>query len=117
MEYLTKVGRTLETFLTPNSINVLLMCYRKDYKTYLIDRYWNNKDSKTMIRDAYSQPIYKEMVTIVYNDLCEHRGQPLTVAIMNKELVEVEYEQLESIDALKNKYDKFISVMEKKNQK
>lgn len=86
-----KIGRTLETFLTPDSINVLLMCYRKDYKTYLIDRYWNNKDSKTMIRDAYSQPIYKEMITIVYNDLCEHNGQPLTVAIMNKDLIEVDF--------------------------
>lgn len=86
-----KVGRTLETFLTPDSINALLICYRKDYKTYFIDRYWNNKDSKTMIRDTYSQPIYEEMITIVYNDLCEHNGQPLTVAIMNKELVEVDF--------------------------
>lgn len=36
--------------------------------------------------------------------------------LYKRELKE-EYEQLESIDALKNKYDKFISVMEKKNQK
>lgn len=80
-----KVGRTLETFLTPDSINALLICYRKDYKTYFIDRYWNNKDSKTMIRDTYSQPIYEEMITIVYNDLCEHNGQPLTVKQRNRD--------------------------------
>ena len=79
-----KVGRALETFLTPDSINALLMCYRKDYKTYLIDRYWNNRDSKTLLQDEYSQPIYKEMIAIIYNDLSEHNGQPLTVAIMNK---------------------------------
>lgn len=36
--------------------------------------------------------------------------------LYKRELKE-EYEQLESIDALKNRYDKFISVMEKKNQK
>ena len=36
--------------------------------------------------------------------------------LYKRELKE-EYEQLESIDDLKNKYDKFISTMEKKNQK
>lgn len=82
-----KIGRTLETFLTPDSINVLLMCYRKDYKTYLIDRYWNNKDSKTMIRDAYSQPIYTEKVNEQYYtyDVSEMDYKKNIICEVNKE--------------------------------
>lgn len=88
-------GRTLKEFLTVTSINNLLECYRTDYKTYLVDRYWNNLDSKTFVTDVYSKPIYKEMVEIIYNDLCSHKGQPLTVAIMNKELIEIDFKLFE----------------------
>lgn len=88
-------GRTLKEFLTANSINRLLECYKRDYKTYLTDRYWNNTDSKTSVKDIYSKPIHEEMVEIIFNDLCSHKGQPLTVAIMNKELIEIDFRLFE----------------------
>lgn len=88
-------GRALKEFLTANSINSLLECYKRDYKTYLTDRYWNNTDSKTFVKDIYSKPIHEEMVEIIFNDLCSHKGQPLTVAIMNKELIEIDFRLFE----------------------
>lgn len=110
-----KVGRALETFLTPDSINALLMCYRKDYKTYLIDRYWNNRDSKTLLQDEYSQPIYKEMIAIIYNDLSEHNGQPLTVAIMNKELTGVKMIYINNKNGLNRKIWLYRAMRKRRN--
>ena len=86
-----KTGKSLCDFLSPDSINSLLLCYKKDYKTYFIDRYWNNRDIKSL-DDEYSVPIYKEIITIIYNDLVSHQGQPLTVALMNKNYVEMDFD-------------------------
>lgn len=86
-----KTGRTLAEFLTPTSIHSLLEWYRKDYKDLLIARYWNNND-RYSLNDGYSVPIYKEMIEVIYNDLVAHEGQPLSVALINKNLIEIDYE-------------------------
>lgn len=86
-----KTGKTLAEFLTPTSIHSLLEWYRKDYKDLLIARYWNNND-RYSLNDGYSVPIYKEMIEVIYNDLVAHEGQPLSVALINKNLIEIDYE-------------------------
>lgn len=86
-----RTGRTLAEFLKPDSILSLLSWYRKDYKDLLIARYWNNND-RYSLNDGYSVPIYKEMVEVIYNDLVAHEGQPLSVALINKNLIEIDYE-------------------------
>ena len=78
-----KTGKTLAEFLTPTSIHSLLEWYRKDYKDLLIARYWNNND-RYSLNDGYSVPIYKDLVA--------HEGQPLSVALINKNLIEIDYE-------------------------
>lgn len=86
-----RTGRTLAEFLKPDSILSLLSYYRKDYKELLIDCYWNNKD-RYSLNDEYNVPVYEEMITIIYNDLVSHKGQPLSVALINKNLIEIDYE-------------------------
>lgn len=86
-----RTGKTLAEFLKPDSILSLLSYYRKDYKELLIDCYWNNKD-RYSLNDEYNVPVYEEMITIIYNDLASHEGQPLSVALINKNLIEIDYE-------------------------
>lgn len=86
-----RTGRTLAEFLKPDSILSLLSYYRKDYKELLIDCYWNNTD-RYDLNDEYNVPVYEEMITVIYNDLVSHEGQPLSVALINKNLIEIDYE-------------------------
>lgn len=86
-----RTGKTLAEFLKPDSILSLLSWYRKDYKELLIDCYWNNTD-RYNLNDEYNVPVYEEMITIIYNDLVSHEGQPLSVALINKNLIEIDYE-------------------------
>ena len=86
-----RTGKTLAEFLKPDSILSLLSWYRKDYKELLIDCYWNNTD-RYDLNDEYNVPVYEEMITIIYNDLVSHDGQPLSVALINKNLIEIDYE-------------------------
>ncbi|MDY2814831.1 MAG: hypothetical protein SOU03_12900 [Dorea sp.] len=77
-----KAGRTLQEFLTVKSIENLIRVYRADYKKYFIDAFWNNQSGKSF---------YKECETIIYNDLKKLNGQPLTVALMNRTIIEWDF--------------------------
>lgn len=44
------------------------------------------------MNDEYNVPVYEEMITVIYNDLVSHEGQPLSVALINKNLIEIDYE-------------------------
>lgn len=74
-------GRTLEEFLTVKSIQCLLSTYRSDYKTYLIDRFWNNRGGESFCQQA---------IRIVENDLRSFQ-HPLSVALMNREICEWDF--------------------------
>lgn len=77
-----KAGRTLQDFLTVESLKNLINVYRADYKKYFIDAFWNNRRGK---------PFYNECETIIYNDLKRLNGQPTTVALMNRNIIEWDF--------------------------
>lgn len=77
-----KAGRTLQEFLTVESMKRLLELYRNDYKTYFIDRFWNKS----------GHPFYKDCVEIILNDLKMLNGQPSTVALINRNIVEWDFD-------------------------
>lgn len=77
-----KAGKTLQEFLTVPSINNLLTVYRSDYKTYVVDRLWNNKGN----------PFYKQCIDVIYNDLVKFGGNPLTVALINRTIIEFDFD-------------------------
>lgn len=91
---IAKTGQTLEEFLTIPSISSLLKCYRADYKTMFIDTYWNHSDSYNL-NDDYNVPIHEEMVRIIYNDLVRSNGKPRQCALINKELIEIDFHLFE----------------------
>ena len=91
---IARTGQTLEEFLTISSISSLLKCYRADYKTMFIDTYWNHSDSYSL-NDDYNVPIHEEMVRIIYNDLVRSNGKPRQCALINKELIEIDFHLFE----------------------
>lgn len=76
-----RAGRTLQEFLTVNSIKNLLSVYRTDYRRYVVDRFWNNN----------GRPFYRQCVDIIYNDLVKFGGNPLTVALINRSIIEFDF--------------------------
>lgn len=89
-----RTGRTLADFLTAESLRNLLGVYRRDFKTYFIDRFWN-------VSGAI--PFYQECITIIYNDLVRLKGQPTTVALMNRNIIEWDFDLFKK--ACKRYYD------------
>lgn len=89
-----KAGRTLQEFLTVESINKLLAVYRSDYKKYFVDAFWNNS----------GHPFYKDCISIIYNDLERIGGHPTTVALINRNIVEWDFSLFKK--ACKRYYDK-----------
>lgn len=76
-----KTGRALQDFLTVESIQSLVECYKNDFKIYFCHRYWNN---------IGSTPYYTQCIQIIKNDL--ETKTPLVVALMNRTIVEQDYE-------------------------
>ena len=61
------------------------------------------------LHDEYNVPVYEEMITIIYKDLVSHDGQPLSVALINKNLIEIDYELFKR--ACKRYYPKLNSAL------
>lgn len=76
-----KCGRTLQEFLTVESMKKLLHQYCADYKTYLINDFW--------YKGGLLFPQY--CVNKVYEHLVQFE-KPLQVAIMDRRLIEYDYE-------------------------
>lgn len=90
-----KAGKTLKEFLTVNSMKKMIEMYRKDYKQCIVNRFWNNTNGT---------PFYEQCITIIFNDLQRLEGQPLTVALINKSLIELDYSLFEK--ACRRYYEK-----------
>lgn len=85
-------GNSLQEFLTVDSIHNLIMCFKRDFKLYFCDRYWSNTGSL---------PYYRQCIQILKNDL--KTKKPLTVALMNRNIVEQDFEFF--IRAVKSHYN------------
>ena len=79
-------GRTLQEFLAVDSMKKMIAMYRRDYKQCIVNRFWNNTNGI---------PFYEQCITIIFNDLQRLEGQPLTVALINKSLIELDYSLFE----------------------
>ena len=82
----------MQEFLTVDSIHNLIMCFKRDFKLYFCDRYWSNTGSL---------PYYRQCIQILKNDL--KTKKPLTVALMNRNIVEQDFEFF--IRAVKSHYN------------
>lgn len=75
-----KTGRYLEDFLTIDSIRALLECYKRDFRKYFCDRFWNNTGST---------PYYEQCIQIICDDL--KTKKPSTTALINRTIVEQDF--------------------------
>lgn len=75
-----KTGRALNDFLTVESIQSLLQCFKSDFKKYFCDRFWNNTGST---------PYYKQCIQMILSDLETYK--PLTTALMNRTIIEQDF--------------------------
>lgn len=75
-----RTGKTLFEFLSVGSIKSLLKTYRTDYRSYVIERYWNNS----------GHPFYEQIVEIIKKDIVSYK-HPVAVALMNRQLVEIDF--------------------------
>lgn len=75
-----RTGKTLFEFLSIGSIKSLLKTYRTDYRSYVIERYWNNS----------GHPFYEQIVEIIKKDIVSYK-HPVAVALMNRQLVEIDF--------------------------
>lgn len=87
-----KAGRSLDDFLTVESIQSLLKCFKSDFKKYFCDRFWNNTDST---------PYYEQCIQMILSDLKTYK--PLTTALMNRTIIEQDFSFF--IKACKLHYD------------
>ena len=82
----------MNDFLTVESIQSLLQCFKCDFKKYFCDRFWNNTGST---------PYYKQCIQMILSDLKTYK--PLTTALMNRTIIEQDFSFF--IKACKLHYD------------
>lgn len=87
-----KTGKCLNDFLTAESIQSLLLCFKSDFKKYFCDRFWNNTGST---------PYYKQCIQVILSDL--KYNKPLTTALINRTIIEQDFSFF--IKACKLHYD------------
>ena len=75
-----KTGRYLNDFLTVESIQSLLQCFKSDFKKYFCDRFWNNTGST---------PYYNQCIQMILSDL--KHCKPLTTALVNRTIIEQDF--------------------------
>lgn len=80
-----KAGNTIEEFLTVSSLKNVIEVFKKDYKKYFINKYWNDKNGNKF---------YKKCIEDILDSL-EKTKKPSMAILMNKRIAEIDIRLVE----------------------